>query len=77
LRLDALNVAGCERIFEEKASGRKEDRPGLGRVLEHAGRGDVLVVWKLDRFSRSKEIKEVLIASRADHSRIPSLRLSF
>ncbi|WP_424361403.1 recombinase family protein [Methylocystis parvus] len=53
LQLDALKVAGCERIFQEKASGAKEDRPELSRFLDHARDGDLLVVWKLDRLARS------------------------
>jgi DNA invertase Pin-like site-specific DNA recombinase len=53
LQLDALRAAGCERIFQEKASGAKEDRPELSRLLDHARQGDVLLVWKLDRLARS------------------------
>jgi DNA invertase Pin-like site-specific DNA recombinase len=53
LQLAALRAAGCERTFEEKASGAKEDRPELARLLGHARKGDVLVVWKLDRLARS------------------------
>ena len=53
LQTDALRAAGCDRIFEEKASGAKEDRPELTRALDVARPGDLLVVWKLDRLARS------------------------
>lgn len=53
LQLDALTAVGCERVFEEKASGAKEDRPQLLAALDHMRAGDVLVVWKLDRLARS------------------------
>jgi DNA invertase Pin-like site-specific DNA recombinase len=53
MQLDALKAARCERIYEEKASGAKEERPELARALDHMRKGDVLVVWKLDRLARS------------------------
>ena len=52
-QVTALKAAGCERIYREKASGGRWDRPELHRVLDQLRKGDVLVVWKLDRLSRS------------------------
>lgn len=54
----ALKSAGCERIFREKASGGRWERPELNRLLDQLRQGDVLVVWKLDRLSRS--LRDVL-----------------
>ena len=53
LQRDALKKAGCERIYEETASGAKADRPELAKALDHMRKGDTLVVWKLDRLARS------------------------
>ena len=53
LQLDALAGAGCAPVFEDTASGARADRPGLAAALAYARRGDVLVVWKLDRLGRS------------------------
>lgn len=53
LQMDALRKAGCERIFEEAASGAQRDRPELAKALAFARDGDVLVVWKMDRLARS------------------------
>jgi DNA invertase Pin-like site-specific DNA recombinase len=53
LQIDALRNAGCEKLFTDKASGVKTDRPALREVLEYAREGDVLVVYKLDRLGRS------------------------
>jgi DNA invertase Pin-like site-specific DNA recombinase len=52
-QVTALKAAGCERIYREKASGGRWDRPELHRLLDQLRKGDVLVVWKLDRLSRS------------------------
>ena len=53
LQKDALKAAGCEKIFAEKISGAKNDRPQLQAALEFAREGDTLIVWKLDRLGRS------------------------
>jgi DNA invertase Pin-like site-specific DNA recombinase len=49
----ALRAAGCSRVFEEKVSGAKRDRPELGRLLDHLRVGDVVAVTRLDRLARS------------------------
>ena len=60
-QVKALREAGCKRIFEESASGGRWDRPELHRALDHLRNGDVLVVWKLDRLSRSlKDLLHIL-----------------
>jgi DNA invertase Pin-like site-specific DNA recombinase len=53
LQLDALNAAGCERMYADKLSGARDDRPELQRCIEDLKAGDVLVVWRLDRLGRS------------------------
>jgi DNA invertase Pin-like site-specific DNA recombinase len=52
-QVQALEAVGCERIFTEKASGGRWDRPELQRLFEQLRKGDVVIVWKLDRLSRS------------------------
>ena len=53
LQLDALTAAECGKIYEDRQSGAKADRPGLRDALEFARPGDVLMVWRLDRLGRS------------------------
>lgn len=53
LQLDALRKAGCEKIFEDHASGMKSDREGYAEGWKTLQPGDTLVVWRLDRLARS------------------------
>ena len=53
LQIDALTKAGCEKIFDEKISGGRAERPGLAQAMELLRKDDTLVVWKLDRLGRS------------------------
>lgn len=53
LQTDALDKAGCEKLFTDKASGAKADRPGLAEAMHFARASDCIVVWKLDRLGRS------------------------
>jgi len=52
-QVDALKKAGCQRMFQDKASGAKSERPGLKEALEYLRKGDTLLVWRLDRLGRS------------------------
>ena len=53
MQIDALREAGCEKVYEDKISGSKTDRPELNQCLKAMNKDDVLVVWKLDRLGRS------------------------
>ena len=60
-QLDALQKADCEQIFQEKITGKTKDRPELISCLKALRKGDVLVVWKLDRLARSlKDLVEII-----------------
>jgi DNA invertase Pin-like site-specific DNA recombinase len=58
LQRDALTDAGCERLFEDRMTGTKKDRPGLTEALAFARPGDTITVWRLDRLGRS--LKDLL-----------------
>jgi DNA invertase Pin-like site-specific DNA recombinase len=61
LQRDALDRAGCERLYEDICSGAVTDRPGLAKALDQLRTGDALVVWKLDRIGRSlKHVVELV-----------------
>ena len=68
LQIDALDEAGCEQIFQDQVSGIVKTRPNLNQALNFARSGDTLVVWRLDRLSRSlRDLIETvtLLESRA------------
>src|ERR1700733_12777971 len=70
LQIESLAAAGCIVIFEETESGRKTDRPELEKALALLNEGDTLVVYKLDRLTRSLqhllEISQVLKEKHAN-----------
>lgn len=57
-QIDALEKIGCSTIFEEKISGGRWERPKLQELLNYIRKDDIVVVWKLDRLSRS--LKDLL-----------------
>lgn len=63
-QIDQLKDAGCEKIFQEKITGTKSDRPELNRLLEFLRKEDILIVSDLTRLSRSTrdliDIAEIL-----------------
>ena len=63
LQLDALKAAGCERVYQDVASGAKTARPALDEMLGQLRADDVLVIWKLDRLGRSLKHLVELVGS--------------
>lgn len=73
-QIRAMQQAGCKRVFEESASGGRWDRPELHRLLDQLRSGDTLVVWKLDRLSRSlKDLLTILERIEATGAQFRSL----
>ena len=71
---ERLREAGCERLFEEKVSGARCDRPELARLLDQLRRDDVVVVTRLDRLARSTgNLLEIAEAIRAKEAGLLSL----
>ncbi len=68
LQHDALQAAGCARVFCDTASGSLDERPELARALDHLRAGDTLVVWRLDRLGRSLRHLVDTVASLADRA---------
>lgn len=74
LQLDALEKAGCEQVFSEKMTGKSRERPELMTCLKVLRKGDVLVVWKLDRLARSlKDLVELINELETKHVGFRSL----
>src|SRR4051794_34909550 len=66
LQQDALSAAGCARVYTDVASGVRDDRPQLERLLDRLEAGDTVVVWRLDRLGRSlRHLIETVTALQA------------
>ena len=77
-QLDMLNEVGCEKIFEEKISGIKKERPELFRMLEQLRKGDLIIVADLTRLSRSvKDLFQLVEQIKARGADIKSLKESW
>lgn len=75
LQLDALHHAGCDKVYQDIASGAKTHRPALEDMLHNLRTGDVVVVWKLDRLGRSlKHLIEVMTTLMAQGVGLTSLQ---
>lgn len=66
LQIQALEKAGCEKIFQDVISGKTKQREGLDKALEHLRQGDTLAVWKLDRLGRSTKHLIVFVGELAE-----------
>lgn len=78
LQIDALEAAGCERIFVETASGLKSDRPELAKLLDHVRAGDVVTIYSLSRLARSiRHLLDVAENLRAREIGLKSLTEGF
>ena len=74
LQINALQEINCARIFEDKATGTKTNRPGLQDALSHLRKGDVLVVWKLDRLGRTvKGLVDLMTILEKKHVQFKSI----
>lgn len=76
-QMDALEAAGCKRIYQEKCSGRSKHRPELDRMIDTLRVGDVVVVQRLDRLGRSlKDLIELLDGFKSQQVQFISLNES-
>lgn len=73
-QLAALRKAGCKKIFQEKISGMRRERPEFDKMMDHLRPGDVVVVWKLDRIARStRHLLDMMETIRASGAKFQSL----
>jgi DNA invertase Pin-like site-specific DNA recombinase len=74
LQIDALNAAGCERIYPDQDSGGVRERPELNKMLDQLRKGDVVVCWKVDRLSRSlRDLLDIMAKIEAAEAGFKSL----
>ena len=66
LQEDALTKEGCQKIYSEQISGTKSERPKLKEMMAQLRKGDIVVVWKLDRLGRSLRDLVNLVAKLQD-----------
>lgn len=73
-QIDSLKGAGCERIYSEKVSSGKKDRPELAKIFDFVREGDVIIVCELTRLGRSvKDLIEIVEQIHAAGANIISL----
>lgn len=74
-QLDQLTLEGCNRIYQEKASGTKKDRPELDRMFDALREGDTIIVCELTRLSRSvKDLFDLVERVHSTGANIKSLK---
>lgn len=74
LQLASLRKAGCRKIFQEKISGTRRDRPELNKLLEQLREGDIIIVTRLDRIARSTQhLLELMEAIKDTGAKFQSL----
>jgi len=66
LQIEALEKAGCAKIYQEKISGATKNRPELDKMIEQFREGDELYIWRLDRLGRSLKNIIDLVLSLSD-----------
>jgi len=77
LQRDALKEAGCEKIYREKVSGAARELPQRQNLITYARKGDIVVVWKLDRLGRSlRDLIDVVTTLRDNGVQFRSLQES-